>query len=174
MSLYLSVCTVFMVFRLPAPIQIFDSLNSKTKKHISFFANQIQTTFGGGLKCDSNQIFTDASQSGRSGRSPPPSLLRPRLKSSVATKLLTPTLLQQQPVQIGWWCLDTRIPSVHRKLKIWFEKQIRFAWTQPKFNMLWQTELRSVLVSADTQDFSIGIRKEKIVMYNLFTKHHTT
>ncbi len=35
----------------------------------SIFANRIQATFGGGLKCDSNLISTDASKSGRSGGS---------------------------------------------------------------------------------------------------------
>lgn len=32
------------------------------------FANRIQTTFEGGLRCDFNQVSTDASQFGRSGR----------------------------------------------------------------------------------------------------------
>ena len=45
---------------------IFESLDSKKKTWNTFFANRIQTTFGGGLKCDSNRISTDASLSGRS------------------------------------------------------------------------------------------------------------
>lgn len=43
---------------------ILESLDSKNQHKMEFFANQIRTTLVGGLKCDSNQIATNAFQSG--------------------------------------------------------------------------------------------------------------
>lgn len=53
---------IFVISRLSS-----GSLDSK--KQNTWNANHIQTTFGGGLKCNSNRISTDVSQSGRCGRS---------------------------------------------------------------------------------------------------------
>ncbi len=47
-------------------------------------------------------------------------------------QLLTSTPLPQQPMQMGWWCLDTKIQSDHLQITV---------WTVCLKDLIWETNL---------------------------------